>query len=198
MNACSVQWPAAQKQFLSQKHPWQPLYPCLIRVRPASFWLCFLSQNHPRQPLLCPCCVDSCSTLRHFSSLFPPLCRVAKDRTRSRSLPRAPSSCVAFSLAEVPRVGVFDGARGGVFHPGVPHVEVPDQARRQDVAHRVSLPCYSFSPFNEGEREGGKGGGVGGREGARRAGSGIAIPSGVARRTPSYVQAITLRLFSPV
>ena len=31
-------------------------------------------------------------------------------------------------------------AYGGVFHPGVPNVACPDQARRAHVAHGVSVP----------------------------------------------------------
>lgn len=37
-------------------------------------------------------------------------------------------------------LGVVDAhrARGGVFHPDIPNVENPDQARWEDVANRVS------------------------------------------------------------
>jgi len=40
--------------------------------------------------------------------------------------------------SEVPGLDDAKRPRGGLFHPSVPHVEDPHQARRQDVALWVS------------------------------------------------------------
>ncbi len=44
----------------------------------------------------------------------------------------------SLAAAEVPVVVDAVRPHGGLFRPGVPHVEDPHQARQQDVAHRVS------------------------------------------------------------
>lgn len=58
------------------------------------------------------------------------------------------SPCLLGLFSPIPTevLGVVDAhrARGGVFHPGIPNVGISDQARRQDVANRVSTASYIY------------------------------------------------------
>lgn len=58
--------------------------------------------------------------------------------------------CCHFCLlgdSEFPEVVDAMRAHGGIFHPSVPHVAHPHQARRQDVAYTVSQVGFRRSTY---------------------------------------------------